>query len=143
MGLCIDQASGSRDGDVIGCALIEANGQELAQSEGVGHSPSDAPFAVDPFEEPDHYDAEVLARRQRWPSEFVVIEASALSFTEAIEPRSVEHLVETPIERVARSRSEFTVVPEALLSLPLLASTHRHTSDCRAKTYSVLHVSVL
>src|SRR3954469_7142762 len=108
MGLCIDQASGSRDGDVIGCPLIQADGQELAQGEGIGHSPSDAPLAVEPFEEPDHYDAKVLARRQRWPSEFVVVEASALCFTEAIEPRRVEHVVETPVERVARRHSELT-----------------------------------
>src|SRR3954466_1143989 len=87
MGLGIDQASGSRDGDVIGCALIQADRQELTQGEGIGHSPSDAPFAVEPFEEPDHYGAEVLARRQRWPSQFVMVEASALRFTEAIEVR--------------------------------------------------------
>ena len=78
---------------MIGCALIQADGQKLAQGEGIGHSPSDAPFAVEPFEEPDHCDAEVLARSQRWPSEFVVVKASALSFTEAIEPRPVEHVL--------------------------------------------------
>src|SRR5438270_2895069 len=133
MRLGIDPTSGSRDGDVIGCALLQPDGQELAQGEGIGDSPSDAPLAVEPFEEPDHDDPEVLARRQRWPSQFVVVEASALRFTETIEPRRVEHVVQTPVERVARSRSEFTVVPEALLSLSLLASTHRHPSDCRAK----------
>src|SRR5437868_9570303 len=101
MCVCIDEASGSRDGDVIGRALIQADGQELAQCEGIGQSPSNTPFAVQPFEETYHHDAEILARRQRWPSEFVVVEARAFGFTEAIEPGAVEHVVETLIERVA------------------------------------------
>src|SRR5436305_4919664 len=96
MGICVDQASGSRDGHVIGRALIQSDGQELSQGEGIGESPGNAPLAVEPFEEPDHHDAEVLARSQRWPSEFVVVEAGALSFAETIEPGGVEHLIETP-----------------------------------------------
>src|SRR5437764_9633794 len=114
MRLCVDQASGSRDGDVIGRALIQADRQELAQGEGIGESPGDAPLAVQPFEEPDHHDAEVLARRQRWPSQLVVIEPGALSFTERIEPAAVKHLVETRVERMAGSRGEVAAVPEVL-----------------------------
>src|SRR4051794_22144264 len=106
MGLCVDQASGSRDGDVIGSALIQADRQELAQGEGIGESPGDAPLTVQPFEEPNHHDAEVLARRQRWPSELVVIEAGALSFTERIEPGGVKYLIETRVERMAGTCSE-------------------------------------
>src|SRR5438270_7643082 len=95
------------------------------QGEGIGQPPGDAPFAVEPFEESDHHDAEVLARRQGRTSELVVVEAGALSFTKGIEPGRVEHVVETFVERVAGSCGEFTAVPEVFLSLSLLAGAHR------------------
>src|SRR6185437_15228323 len=128
VGFGVDQSTSSRDGDVIGRALIQADGKELAQGEGIGESPGDAPFAVQPFEEPDHHHAEVLAGRQRRSSELLVVELSALSFAEKIAPGGVKHLVKTRIERMAGSRGEFAAVPEALLSPSLLAGAHRHES---------------
>src|SRR4051794_15027372 len=119
MGLCVDQASGPRDGDVIGRALIQVDGKELARGEGICEPPSDAPLAIQPFEEPDHHHAEVLAGSQRWPSEFVVVETGAPCFAESIEPGGVEHLVEPRVERMAGSPGEFAAVPEVLLSLSL------------------------
>src|SRR5215472_4146330 len=133
MALWVDQTSGSRDGDVIGRALIQVDGKELAQGEGIGESPSDAPLAIQPFEEPDHHHAKVLAGSQRWPSEFVVVETGALCFAERIEPGGFEHLVEARVERMAGSRGEFAAVPEVLLSLSLLAGAHRHKSILKPK----------
>ena len=51
--------------------------QELPQREGIGQAPGDAAFAIETFEEADHHDAEILARRQRRTSEFLVIETGA------------------------------------------------------------------
>ena len=133
--LCVDEPSGARNGDVIGSVLIQADGKEMAQRERIGQSPGDAPFPVEAFEEPDRHDAEVLARRQGWPSEFAVIKTRALSFTEEIEPGGVQHFVEALVERVSGSPGEFAAVPEVFLPLSLLAGAHRHTSILGLKQF--------
>src|SRR5450755_5043351 len=99
MGFTVDQPSGTRDRDVIGCLLIQADGQELSQRERIGETPRDAALAIKSFEEPDHHDAEILARRQGWTSEFVVIETGAGSFAECVELGLVENVVESLVER--------------------------------------------
>ena len=80
MGFTVDQPSGTRDRDVIRRPLVQSDRQELPQRERIGETPRDAALAIESLEEPDHHDAEVLARRQGWTSESVVIETGAGSF---------------------------------------------------------------
>src|ERR1700686_2091655 len=106
MGFTVDQPSGKRDRDVIRRLLVKSDGQELPQRERIGETPRDTALAIESFEEPDHHDAEILARRQGWTSEFVVIETGAGRFAECVELGLVENLVEPPVEGVPRCRGQ-------------------------------------
>src|SRR5438874_10337579 len=85
VGFAVYHASSARYRDVIRSLLVQSDGQELSQRERIGEAPRDAALAVESFKEADHHDAEILARRQRWTSELVVIEMGAVGFAEGVE----------------------------------------------------------
>ena len=95
VGFRVDQASGARDGDMIRCLLIEAEGKKLPQGQRIGHTPRDAAFAIEPFEETNHHHAEILARRKRRTAQLIVIEGGAIGLAEGVELGVVQDLVET------------------------------------------------
>jgi hypothetical protein len=98
MGFGVNQPSGARDGDVIGRVLVERDGEELPERERIGEAPGDAALAVESFEEANHHDTEILARRKGWTAEVLVIELGATGFTENVEPGVVEDFVEPLVE---------------------------------------------
>src|ERR1022692_4114271 len=117
------------------CLLVKSDGQELPQRERIGKAPRDAALTIESFEEPDHHHAEILARRQGWTSEFVVIETGAGSFTAGVELGLVENLVEPLVEGVTRCCGQLAAVPQLLLSLSHLPGAHRHNSIVEPKYF--------
>ena len=133
--LLAELPSGARYRDVIGSLLVEPDGQELPQRERIGEAPRDAALAVESFKEADHHDAEILARRQGWTSELVVIEIGAVGFTEEVELGVVENFVQPLVERVARCCGQLPAVPQVLLPLSHLPGAHRHSSIVESKHF--------
>src|SRR5260370_29788259 len=115
--------------------LIQSDGQKLPQRERIGQTPRDATLTVEPFEETDHHNAEVQARRQRWPPQFRVIEAGPTLLAEAVKTSFVENLVQAAIERMARGHRQLAAVPQCLLPLPLLTSDHGHKLILKSKHF--------
>ena len=115
--------------------LVEPDRKELPQRERIGQTPRDAAFAVQSFEEADHHDAEILARRQRRTPQFIVIEVGAAGLAETIETGVVQNLVEPLIEGMTGCRRQLAAVPQVLLSLSLLPRPHRHSSIVRSKHF--------
>src|SRR5229473_4420544 len=113
--------------------LIQSDGQKLPQRERIGQTPRDATLAIEPFEEPDHHDAEVQARWQRRPPQLGVVEAGATLLAEVVKTSLVENLVQTAIERMARSHRQLATVPQCLLPLPLLSRAHGHKIILKSK----------
>src|SRR6185295_6553988 len=109
----VDQPSCARDRNVIRCPLVEPNRKELPQSKRIGQPPCDAAFAIESFEEPNHHDAKILAGRQGWASQFVVIEARAASFAEGVELGVVENFVEPLVEGVTGRCGQIATVPKS------------------------------
>src|SRR5216684_7835925 len=115
--------------------LIQSDGQKLPQRERIGQTPRDATLAVEPFEETDHHEAEVQARRQGRPPQLGVIEAGATLLAEAVKTSLVENLVQAAIERMARSHRQLAVIPQPFLPLPLLPSAHCHKLILKPKHF--------
>ncbi len=89
----IQQPPRSRDGYVIRRGFRESIVQESPQAQTVGHSPADAPFARNPFEESDQQQSEIHARSQPRPPQFGVIKATAALLAERVKSRLVKHAV--------------------------------------------------
>src|SRR5229473_1392978 len=115
--------------------LIQSDGQKLPQRERIGQTPRDATLAVEPFKETDHHDAEVQAWRQGRPPQLGVIEAGATLLAEAVKTSFVENLVQAAIKRMARGHRQLAAVPQGLLPLPLLSSTHGHRLILKPKHF--------
>src|SRR5205823_12033660 len=101
VGVAVDEPPGARDRDVIGRVLVECDRQELSQRKRIGEAPGDAALTVESFEEADHHDPEILAWRQGWSSQSVVIKAATVCFAEKVELGIVEYFVKPLIEGVA------------------------------------------
>src|ERR1700690_274973 len=101
-GCRVDQSPGARDGGMTRGLLIQADRKKLPQGQRIGHTPRDAAFAIEPFEETNHHNAEILARRKRRTAQLIVIEGRAVGLAEAVELGVVQDLVETLVEGVAR-----------------------------------------
>ena len=125
----IDQPSRSGDGRVIGRGLIQADPQELTQTQRIGSSPGDATFGIHALEVADQQQTEIRARRQRRTSILVCVELGAFGFGEFIELLLIQQFVQARVKRMPRPSRQFGMRdPQLLLPLPVFARAHRHTN---------------
>src|SRR4051794_2873508 len=136
MSFTVDQSPGAGDGDVIRRLLIQFDGEELPQRERIGQAPSDAALAVEAFEETDHHDTEILARRKGWTAELLVIEVGTAGFAEGVELGLVENFVEPLIERMAGRCGQLAAVPKVRLTFSHLPGAHCHSLSVRPKHFN-------
>lgn len=109
--------------------LIQSDLQKLPQIQRIRHSPRDTPFAFDPLKESDQHHPEVHPRCKRRAAQPLVIELVALGFAKLVEPCVIQHGVQPPIERMARSFRKIPAIPQLLLPLTPPACSHRHAPN--------------
>src|SRR5712691_11042303 len=125
----VHQPAGARDGHMIRRPLIQPDLQKLPQTQRIRHPPRDASFALDPFKETDQHHPEVHPRSQRRAAQLLVIELAAAGLAELVEACLIQHFVQPPIERMARSFRQIPAIPQHLLPLTPPACAHCHTPN--------------
>ena len=102
MRLGVEQPPGTRERHMIRRRFVETVAEETTQRQGVGDAPSDAALGVYAFEEADQLQSKVDSRRQRRPSQPVVVERPTALFAEAVEVGCIQRFVESFVERMSR-----------------------------------------
>src|SRR5882672_4797309 len=123
----IQQPPRSRDRHMIRRCLIESIVQESPQTQAVGHSPANAAFTLDSFEESNQQQSEVHTRSQRRPPYFPVIELTASLLAKRVEARFVQNAVQPLVKGMSRRFSPLACVEQLFLLLPGSPRSHRHT----------------
>lgn len=107
-------------------ALIQSDLQKLPQTQRIRNPPRDASFTLDPLKESYQHHSEVHSRCERRATQPLVIELVALGFAKFVEPCIIQHGVQTPIKRMARSFRQIRAIPQLLLPLTPPACSHSH-----------------
>ncbi len=132
----IDRPPRSGDRRTMGGLFIQPGAQKLPQPEGIGRSPCNAAFGIDPLEGPDRQQPEVGSRCQRRASIAIRLKPRALPLAEFVELLAVRRFVQPFIERMSRPGSQFRAHnPEPLPALPAFAGAHRHKNMLQPKCF--------
>ena len=122
VGRLIEQSPRPRDGYVIRRALVQSDPEKLPRRERIRHAPLDPALAVNGFEKP------IIISQKYCPggSEGRPSLSENRLFAEFIEFLSLQHLVQTPVERMPGCFRQFIAVPQCFLPLALSARSDRH-----------------
>jgi hypothetical protein len=106
--------------------LVDSVAQKVPQAQRVGHSPGNAAFTIDPFEESDQHHPEVYAGNQGWPAHAIGIIALAFSFAKLVKVRLLHHPFQFPVERMPGGFDHFGAIPQLFLPFTVLFGAHCH-----------------
>ena len=96
----VDQTARARDRRMIRRRRVQLEPQKAPHAQRIGRPPRDRPLGVEPFEVPEQQHADIATRRQAGTTDLVGVTPSTEPLDIRIESRSLEDLIQSPVERM-------------------------------------------
>ena len=117
--------------------LVQLEPQKAPHAQRIGRPPRDRPLGVEPFEVPEQQHAKIATRRQAGTTDLVGVKPSTEPLDIRIESRSLEDLIQSPVERMRGTpRQVLCGHPHRRLRRATALFAHCHARQCSTRDRS-------